>query len=207
MTELIVALDGPRAYSLSCRLYEEAGVRWFKVGPQGLVDGLLEDLLRQRDDGIRMDLKIFLDLKLPDTKDTCRAAAKRFAEVGIAAVSTFTREATEAALDGARGTNLRVWMVHHLTDQMGHPVSVGDSPKPDGVICPVTFAKDYAMGDNEIVCPGIRRREDSSDGHRFATIPEHARTAGAHFAVVGRPIWRDSDPVGAALDFKSRLEG
>jgi hypothetical protein len=41
MTELIVALDGPsEQYQLGCRLYDDVGVRWFKVGPQALCGGV-----------------------------------------------------------------------------------------------------------------------------------------------------------------------
>lgn len=198
MTELIVALDGPWPYSMAMRLFNATEVRWVKIGPQGLLDRDWQYIAKI--DG----LSLFLDLKLADTADTCREAAKRFAESGVAAVSTFTDRATEAALRGAEGSGLRVWRILRLTD--------GDDPMPrqlrigDGVICSVgdLRAEVTMSSDIDKVCPGIRESEPANN-HRQPATPADAVAAGATHIVVGRPIWLAEDPVGAAKAYALTL--
>lgn len=137
MTELIVALDGPNPRSLAHMLHVEAGVRWFKLGPQILSSSQFHELLYLP----RSD-KIFFDLKLVDTADTCLETAKRFADAGVAAVSTFSNRATEAVMRGAEGSSLKVWRVVRLTDSPGIAgVELmnrqGTLVLGHGVICPV----------------------------------------------------------------------
>lgn len=198
MTELIVALDGPRPYLLARQLAAEAGVRLVKIGPQALLDQNWQDILKIA------DLSLFLDLKLADTADTCREAAKRFADAGVAAISTFTDRATEAAIRGAEGSPLRVWRILRLTD--------GNDPVPrqlrigDGIICSVgdLHAEVTMSSDIDKVCPGIRLAE-CADNHRQPATPQDAIAAGATHIVVGRPIWQAAEPVAAALWFKNTL--
>lgn len=205
MTELIVALDGPEPVELATRLHGEVGVRWFKVGPQMMTHGdwlfFLDDVLRRAVVG--EDVNVFLDLKLADTRDTVREAVKRFADAGIAAVSTSTDEATRAAIEA--DTNVRVWQLHHLTDQ-------GSSFRPrlvnaHGVICPGDIVERY-VGSNviSIVVPGVRL-DDEGHGHLHVSDPRHLAFQGATHAVVGRPIWMAKDPVAAARRYVEALKG
>lgn len=214
MTELIVALDGPEPFDLTVRLAIELGICWFKVGPQTLTSGRVDTMMRAP----RTEMQIFLDLKLADTGDTCREAAKRFGNAGIAALSTYTEEAADEAMRGAEGTPLRVWRVWRLTDSLAYlPISpidlVGEGPRrlqqcQQGVICPVsTLVLPRARNiDADKICPGIRFPDGDPDGHKGdAATPQEAVAAGATHIVVGRPIWQASDPVAAAREFLAAL--
>lgn len=201
MAELIVALDAPDPFNLYFRLFD-AGLQWFKIGPQMLTCGQFDNIIHNTYPG--GPAKFFLDLKLADTADTCREAAKRFADAGVAAVSTFTDRATESAMRGAEGSPLRVWRVLRLTD--------GDDPMPrspqigDGVICSVAdLHAEITMSDIDKVCPGIRFRE-AANNHRQPKTPSAAAAAGATHIVVGRPIWQVADPVAAAREYLSAVK-
>lgn len=197
MTELIVALDGPNPLLLAHRLHAEAGVRWFKIGPQALCSGQVSDLIRLP----RSD-KIFLDLKLADTEDTCREAVRRFAQAGVAAVSVFTERAARAAVDGASGTDLKVWRVTRLTDEPGPDEAQFCA---DGVICRLGDLPRFAYSSGARVVPGIRFVGQDHAGHLFSASPKEAAMMGATHIVVGRPIWQSPDPVAAAKMFAAAL--
>jgi orotidine-5'-phosphate decarboxylase len=70
-----------------------------------------------------------------------------------------------------------------------------------GVVCSVSDVGDlrrYFGEDFVTFCPGIRLAgADKDDQQRIAT-PAQAHAAGAHYAVVGRPITAAPDPVAAA---------
>ena len=198
MTELIVALDGPRPKLL--QLYK-CGVRWFKIGPQAMVSGNWHNIITSaRSPGI----KIFVDLKLADTPDTVCEAVKRFADAGVAAVSTFTRLATIAAIEASAGTDLRVWQVLRLTDddELGGTIL---SRVVHGVICPGKLAPAYLDYGIDIVVPGIRFTNDVNHGHRHITYPSTCQHLGVTHAIVGRPIWQASDPIAAARRYIEAL--
>lgn len=199
MTELIVALDGPRPYDLARQLYDKAGITWFKIGPLGFLETKNIGWLFQAAREIRV--KIFLDFKMADTWDTCREITQRFGEAGIAAISTFTDRATEAALQIAEGTPLRVWRVMWLSDQC-RPVAT-EYIMSHGIICPVSAIGRYTAVDT--ICPGIRRPRDDCGGHACIATPRAAVLAGAAYAVVGRPIWAAVDPLKEARAFMSAL--
>ena len=200
MTELIVALDGPDPWKTFWFLRDE--ILWYKLGPQAIVSYNFTRLIQESE-----RVKIFLDLKLVDTKHTVREAVRRFAYAGIAAVSTSGLDATKAALEGAEGTPIKVWQWLWPTDR--DPPTEHD-PKPTvpyglhGVICPWYAARGAYGGD--VIVPGVRMSYASPhDGHcgvgAASTMPEN----GVTHAVVGRPIWQAADPVAAAREFMEAL--
>lgn len=219
MTELIVALDGPQPLTMLSRLYHEAHVRWFKVGPQTLVD---KDFLFLMDvPDYYPNINIFADFKLADTYYTCSETVKRLSQANIHAVSTFTERATEAAMNAAQGTNLQVWRVAGLTDDEETPRLWEVNSLPDGLICSWEFAyeiKEAKIFTGNIIVPGVRLFEgtrsetithiqnNSRFDHNFICTPRTARDAGATHAVVGRPIWRAEDPSAAAVRYMKALE-
>jgi orotidine-5'-phosphate decarboxylase len=199
MTEIIIALDGPWPAPIAG--YREAGVRWVKIGPQNIA---------QHWKPIASSMSVFLDLKLADTGDTIDAAVKRFADLGVASISTYTPAATEAALRAVEGTPLQVWQVYRLTDA----ADWSDVLLPGGahgIICSVRDAMAFARRDPVTVCPGIRRDvysalpSEFSHGHKHVATPRKAVEAGVDFIVVGRPIWETADPAAAARVFIEEL--
>src|SRR5271166_2806240 len=80
MTELIVALDAREPYRLM-RLLMDQGQRWFKLGPQAVASTDWHDMLVGG-----YGQKIFLDLKLWDTRDTIDATLRNLPGV-VEAVS------------------------------------------------------------------------------------------------------------------------
>lgn len=206
MTELIVALDGFDPLGLMNRLRKQTGARWFKIGPQAMVYGSWSSFMCER----RADpeIRIFLDLKLCDTKSTVREAVKRFAEAGIAAVSTFTDEATEAALDAAPAT-MCVWQVEILTDAKRGWLDAARRKIANGVICPgwaVQQCRDAGYVD--IVVPGIRLGLDDIQGDDAWTIdPRSCPRMGVTHAIVGRPIWAAPYQIAAYHRYRDALQG
>jgi orotidine-5'-phosphate decarboxylase len=230
MTELIVALDGIDPDYLMSELYLHAGVRWFKIGPQAMTSIDWYFLVNRHCHArahFTPEPKIFLDLKLADTRDTVTEAIKRFAQAGVNAVSTFTRHATEAAWRAAEGTELQVWEVVALTDELILN-SIHESwaeardrildqfsfryPRPHGIVCPGFFAESAlkrfpaaASKKMNVIVPGARLSPDGAGGHFHSADVSTLPLMGATYAVVGRPIWSSSDPVARAIAYKAAL--
>lgn len=141
---------------------------------------------------------------MSDTCDTVSETVKRFADNRVAAISTYTPEATEAAMRAAEGSETRIWRVAWLSDS-GGPVTRQRFVPPHGIICPVGAVGEHIGIDT--ICPGIRRPHDEYNGHVNVATPLAAVRAGATFAVVGRPIWATPDPVAAAKEFHAVLSG
>ena len=206
MTELIVALDGPGKYTsirdLAYALKDEAGIEWIKVGPQSLSHRFLPMSNR-----VSARFKIFLDLKLADTRDTVRKAVRRFEHAGIAAVSTFTHDATIAAME-VRGA-LQVWQIGRLSESTA-AWNADRSCISTGIICPGEDACSWKAHWHEeltVVVPGVRLHDtDEFHGHHLGCKCEDI-VGIADYAVVGRPIWSAAAPVSVALEYKRALEG
>ena len=172
MTELIVALDGPAPLGLVTELYS-VGVRWIKIGPQAMTDTNWHSLLLRPGGRIRDPMKVFLDLKIADTRATVYEAVKRFSEAGIAAISTFTDAATEAAVEAARGSDLRVWRVVRLTDDdsIVEYLKIVDriNGPAHGLIMPPWIAewlewRGAYVNHKAVICPAVRLTENA-EGH------------------------------------------
>lgn len=194
MTELIVALDGHQPATLLRQIHKYTDVRWFKVGPQTLASRVWPEIMRAG-----FCCRIFMDLKLADTSDTVREAVRRFACAGVAAVSTYTEAATEAALDAAVGFDLKVWRVAALTEKIWHTFPIKPLDVADGLISPLhhtSFLRERYPG-KPLICPGIRISENDNFGcHTGRSTVAMAARAGVDFIVVGRPIYQSQDPVG-----------
>ena len=201
MTELIVALDGPNTYRFRTLLHSQADVQWFKLGPQAIADPNWSSLLRSKEG------KTFLDLKLADTEDTVKESIKRFADIGIAAVSVFTDQATYAATSFKH--DIKIWRLLHLTDDVRYFNPGYEYLGPvAGVILPSRAIKWYgeAIHNYEIISPGIRFQDDAKNGHVYTTSPYQCKFIGINYAVVGRPIWQAKDPISEAKKYIEALK-
>jgi orotidine-5'-phosphate decarboxylase len=79
-----------------------------------------------------------------------------------------------------------------------------------GVVCSVRDVEDlksYFGTTFGTLCPGIRPVGSAHGDQKRAATPTEAREAGADYAVVGRPITGDADPVAAARAILADLQG
>ena len=228
--KLIVALDVEtpiKALDLVKELRSVAGM--FKVGSQ-LFTAAGPQIVR---DIIALDAKVFLDLKFHDIPHQVAGAARSAAELGVSLFtihasggSEMMRRAVDAV--AAVGNETAVLAISVLTSidanilaQIGitstpsesvlRLVKLAESAGVDGVVASpqeIKSIRDAISNPNFlVVTPGIRpAHSDSADQKRVAT-PATAIAAGASYLVVGRPITGASDPVAAAQQIVSEMEG
>jgi orotidine-5'-phosphate decarboxylase len=219
MTELILALDTPRAGD-ALRLVEQLpNLTWVKVGSM-LMTREGPDFVREL---VARGLKVFLDLKWHDIPNTVAGAVTAAREMGVSMATLHTLGGTpmlEAAALAAGG-EIALVGVTVLTshDSAGYGRVVG-RPAVDlsaeverlalvaaaaglqGIVCSpheVSHLRARLGPELLIVVPGIRRRSDvAGDQARIATAGE-AVSHGATHLVIGRPILHAADP-GLAFD-------
>jgi orotidine-5'-phosphate decarboxylase len=221
MTELILALDLPRAADALPLLDRLPDLRWVKVGSI-LMTREGPALVRQL---IGRGLKVFLDLKWHDIPNTVAGAVTAAREMGVSMATVHTLGGTKmlAAAAVAAGTDLDLVGVTVLTSQdpAEYSRAVGRSGVDlsreverqaivaaeaglRGVVCSpleVSLLRRRLGPDPYIVVPGIRRRSDpAGDQARVATAKD-ASSNGATHLVVGRPVLQASDPAAAFEEF------
>ncbi len=226
--QLCVALDLP---SVSQNLALVRALRgldvWMKVGLRAFVrDGkpFLEEIR-----AVDPSFKIFLDLKLHDIPNTMADAAEAVVEMGVEMFNVHASAGKEAmqtvmARVNAMPTPPLVLAVTALTsfDEAGFGAVYGQDIETKAT----QFAKDaFESGLHGVVCsvfesqrikaltckdfltltPGIRPfGEEAEDQKRVATV-ETARGEGSDFIVVGRPVYRDTDPRGVVEKILQRF--
>lgn len=204
MTQLIVALDvdDPIRWHEVFHACRAAGVTFFKLNLRAFF-ATADPLSFMRAN--RCD--VMLDLKLYDTADTVHAVARRAFDLGA---RFLTVHATPSMLEAAMrakppGDYHKVLAVGRLTDGSGYNALSEDHDDSlyDGVICQVrNCAGTRAVYPGKIiVCPGIRMLAARPNGHLNPATPAEAKTAGADYIVVGRPIYDAVDPVAAGSHF------
>ena len=223
---LIVALDVPDAVS-ALNLTHKLGdaVSFYKIGLGMLTGGGL---------GLANELKqehgkrIFLDMKLFDIGATVENAVRGLAQFDLDFLTVHgDPQVVAAAKEGAGGKDLKILAVTILTsldrtDLDGcllKPGAIEDlvieraerafEAGADGVIASpheVAHIRSLPSSNGKlVVTPGVRPLgADLGDQKRVKT-PADAIAAGADHIVVGRPITRASDPVGAAIDILSSI--
>lgn len=196
MTELIVALDGPKPLPLLYSL-QSLGINWFKVGPATLLE--FPNVLHYT---AVSGAKIFLDLKLADTTDTCKNVIDHATDLGVTAISTYTDEASEACM---RATNdqIQIWRVLQLTSAPSGYLNY-PSVQTHGIIAPISYLACMPCYEYRI-CPGVRFVHENKHNHFYTTTPDKAAYYGASHIVVGRPIWMALDPLKSAKDYLNAL--
>ncbi len=223
---LIVALDVPNALA-GLNLAGEIGdaVSFYKIGLGMLTGGglALANELKQ-DHGKR----IFLDMKLFDIGATVEAAVRGLAQFDLDFLTVHgDPHVVRAAKEGAAGSNMKILAVTILTsldrkdldDGLIIPGDVADLVETraaraleagaDGVIAsPQESARIRALSEAKgklIVTPGVRPVGADLGDQKRVTTPRQAIDNGSDHIVVGRPIWKATDPRKAAQEIVNSL--
>ena len=216
--ELCVALDLPSAKeNLELAESLKSYNIWMKVGFRAYIrDGkpFIEALK-----AINPNFKIFLDLKLYDIPNTMADASEEIAKLGVDMFNIHASAgavAMKTVMDRLSAYENRplVLAVTALTsfDEENfssiYEKSINEKAEQfakmsyenglDGVVCS-TFEsraiKEATSSTFLTLCPGIRPfGEDAGDQQRVATL-EVAQEEGVDFPVIGRPIYRDVNPL------------
>ena len=216
--ELCVALDLPSAKENLALAESLKGYDiWMKVGFRAYIrDGkpFIEALKE-----INPNFKIFLDLKLYDIPNTMADASEEIAKLGvdmfnihasagaIAMKTIMERLATYenrplvlavTALTSFDEENFSAIYEKSINEKAEQFAKMSYDNGLDGVVCS-TFesrAIKNATSDSFLtLCPGIRPfGEEAGDQQRVATLAL-AKEEGVDFPVIGRPIYRDTNPL------------
>jgi orotidine-5'-phosphate decarboxylase len=215
--ELCVALDLPSAEeNLALAESLKSYNVWMKVGFRAYIrDGkpFIEALKT-----INPDFKIFLDLKLYDIPNTMADAAEEIAKLGVnmfnihaSAGAVAMRTVMErlapyenrplvlavTALTSFDEENFQMIYEKGIDEKAEQFAKMSYENGLDGVVCSTFESRAIKNATSEkflTLCPGIRPfGEDAGDQKRVATL-ELAQNEGVDYPVVGRPIYKDSDP-------------
>jgi len=221
--QLCVALDLPSSCE-NLKLAKELKDYdiWVKVGFRAYIrDGkpFINELKE-----INQNFKIFLDLKLYDIPNTMADAAEEIAKLGVdmfnihaSAGEVAMRTVMErlstyenrplvlavTALTSFDDENFSTIYEKSINEKAEQFAKMSYENGLDGVVCS-TFEsraiKNVTSNEFLTLCPGIRPfGEDAGDQQRVATI-EVAKDAGVNFPVIGRPIYRDANPLQKVKD-------
>ena len=220
---VFVALDLPRleeAKALASRV--KAHVGGIKLG--------LEFFCAHGHHGVHeiahVGLPIFLDLKLHDIPNTVAGAmqAIHVLEPAIVTVHASGGRAMMEDAKAAAGEHCKVVAVTMLTslderdlqrtgvqgnahDQVMRLAELAEAAGLDGIVCSGhevgAVRKQWKGG--FFVVPGLRLADNATGDQKRVVTPRAARDDGASVLVVGRPITRADDPVGAARAIEATL--
>lgn len=216
--QLCVALDLPSAKEnlALASLLKEYDI-WMKVGFRAYIRDGKPFIERLKE--INPNFKIFLDLKLYDIPNTMADASEEIAKLGVdmfnihASAGSIAMKMVMERLSSyeQRPLVLAVTALTSFDNDNFYSIygeSIENRAKEfakmsyenglDGVVCS-TFEsraiKEITSQDFLTLCPAIRPfGEDAGDQHRVATL-EVAKEERVDFPVIGRPIYRDSNPV------------
>jgi orotidine-5'-phosphate decarboxylase len=178
-----------------------------------------------------------LDLKLHDIPNTVHAAVRAVLRPGVRILTVHAlggaamlEAAVEAARERAAELSMpapRIFAVTVLTSlgetdlgELGLSGGPGENvtrlaalardARCAGVVCSVREAADlksYFGTEFGTFCPGIRPGGSAHGDQKRAATPREAREAGVDYAVVGRPIVEDANPLEAARAVLAELQG
>ena len=169
-------------------------------------------------------MPIFLDLKFHDIPNTVAGAIKAsllfspyMVNVHACGGETMMRAAAQSAEEAGEGRPLvlgvtvltsmdesdlkEIGVESSVSDQVLRLASLSQYSGLDGVVCSAREVEDlreHLGKDFKLVVPGIRPQWASSNDQKRIVTPAAAIAIGADYLVIGRPITRADDPVGAA---------
>jgi orotidine-5'-phosphate decarboxylase len=216
--ELCVALDLPSAKENLALAESLKGYNiWMKIGFRAYIrDGkpFIEAVKK-----INPNFKIFLDLKLYDIPNTMADASEEIAKLGvdmfnihasagaIAMKTVMERLSTYenrplvlavTALTSFDEENFSEIYEKSIDEKAEQFAKMSYENGLDGVVCSTFESRAIKNLTSEkflTLCPGIRPfGEDAGDQQRVATL-ELASKEGVDFPVIGRPIYKDANPV------------
>ncbi|HVF62631.1 MAG TPA: orotidine-5'-phosphate decarboxylase [Casimicrobiaceae bacterium] len=203
-----------------------------KVGKE-LFTGAGPELVR---DCVARGFRVFLDLKyhdIPNTVGHACAAATRLgvwmlnvhAAGGAAMLAAARQGVDRAAAEQSRPAPLliAVTVLTSLDDAGLASVGVGEGAEAnamrlarvahenrlDGVVCSARDAAALraAFGSSfKLVTPGIRLADTADDDQARIATPTNARSAGADYLVIGRPITQAPDPLATLAAIRESIE-
>jgi orotidine-5'-phosphate decarboxylase len=225
--DLILVLDAPSPRDVAPVLRQLQGtVRWVKVG--------LEMFTACGPDAVReiagLGFNVFLDLKLHDIPNTVAKAVESAAKLPIGMLTLHTcggREMMQWAVKAQQQHSphlllLGVTVLTSMSDAGLAETGVAGSPEQQvvrlgqlaadsglrGLVCsPLEIAPLRAVlpVGISLVTPGIRPRDAKADDQTRVMSPGEAARTGANFIVVGRPIFKATDPAAAARSILAEL--
>ena len=221
---LIVALDVPDALQ-GMALAEKIGdaASFYKIGLGMLTGGGLALANELADEHGK---RIFLDMKLFDIGATVEAAVRGLSRFGHDFLTVHGDPHVVRAAAQAKGdmkilavtiltsldrTDLDASLIKagNITDLVQERAGLALSNGADGVIAsPQEAALIRALPEAEgilIVTPGVRPAGAALGDQKRVTTPAQAIENGANHVVVGRPIWQNPDPRGAANAIQAEI--
>jgi orotidine-5'-phosphate decarboxylase len=214
VNRVIVALDVSaidEATALARPLVDEVG--GFKVG----MELLMAAGPRAIETIAQLGNPVFVDAKLHDIPNTVERAAARIRDAGARWVTVHAAGGEEMIRAGVSGMGdkgvLGVTMLTSLTQaDLGSVGIPGESTDyvvamarlaaiagVEGIVCSPAEIRAVKTDRPEVsvFTPGVRPAASTVDDQRRVATPEQARSDGADFLVIGRPITRADDPVEA----------
>ena len=175
---------------------------------------------------------VFLDLKFHDIPNTVASACRAAAKLGVWMMNVHAlggRSMLEAARDAVPpGDGSPRLIAVTLLTSMGQPdladlgmdgtpestvlrlAALAQQCRVDGVVCSAREAASLrqACGAGfDLVTPGIRAADAAGDDQQRVATPSGAVAAGASYLVIGRPITRAADPLGALERINLEIAG
>ena len=201
---------------------------WLKVGFRTYIrDGkeFIEELKR-----VNPNFKIFLDLKLYDIPNTMADASEEIAKLGIDMFNIHASSGSLAmrsvmqrlskypnrplvlavtALTSFDNSSFKEIYEKGISTKAEQFAKMGFESGLDGVVCSAFESraiKEITSKKFITLCPAIRPfGEDAGDQKRVATL-EIAKDELVDFPVVGRPIYRDTNPAKKVEEILKRLQ-
>ncbi len=219
--DVIIALDFPDAlstYSFLDRFAHRNSKPFVKIGMELFYSEGPDIVRKLKANGYR----IFLDLKLHDIPNTVKGGMRSLRNLGADMVNLHasgTIDMMKAALEGLTrpdGTRpllvavtqltstsqeklTRELLIHEPMDRVvTHYAMNAKAAGLDGVVCSPLEAKKIheCAGEKFLtVTPGIRFADSDKGDQARITTPERAKSLGADYIVVGRPITQAVNPV------------
>lgn len=216
--QLCVALDLPSAKEnlALAEMLREHDI-WMKVGFRAYIRDGAEFIAKLKE--INPRFKIFLDLKLYDIPNTMADASEEIAKIGVDMFNIHASAGSVAmrmvmdrlsiykdrplvfavtVLTSFDETNFKAIYEKSIDKKAEEFAKMSYENGLDGVVCS-TFEsrviKNATSDDFLTLCPAIRPfGEDAGDQQRVASL-ELAQNEKVDFAVIGRPIYRDNNPL------------
>ena len=229
---IILALDVEArevALGLAEMLKDEIGL--FKVGLQAFTafgPALIHDLRR-------LDVEVFLDLKLHDIPNTVGSAAAQAVGLGCSMLTLHAmggrqmlRAAREQVDEAARKLGRRaprllgVTVLTSLDEEQLRRVGIPATPRQlvvhlaglaleaglDGIVSSpreLELLRREPLNRLLRVTPGVRASDAPKHDQRRTMTPREAVEAGADYLVIGRPITQNPDPLQAARSINREI--